>query len=424
MLTPLYSRRPRATPRDVRRINRSTVLHDLLTIGAMSRRDLSLRSGLSPATVANVIADLEAEGKVVVVGQDESAGGRPGAIYGLNPGVGYCIGIALSETFATLLLFDGALRSIDHMQVPVAPQDTQPATIVDILSRSIDALLERHGAQRQQLAGIGVAMPGVVDAVHGIAVYAPNWGWHQVAFMDMLRERIRVPIYMDNTLKFYAIAEAWFGAGQATDHMVTVVLGTGVGAGAMVHGTLLRGATNAAGEWGHTTLVYDGRPCRCGNRGCVEAYVGAPGILQTLAELDPASPLLDPLDEVKSLEALAAAARAGDPVAREALAQTTRYLGAAIATLISLLNPEVVILSSWVGYTLGPLIADDLRAEIARHALAEAVAAVRIVVSTLGTRAAALGAATVALEQMLSNPEAAGAQPVLETHGQPLWDGG
>ena len=415
MLTPLYARRPRATARDVRRINRSTVVHDLLTAGAMSRRDLSSRSGLSPATVSNVIADLESEGKVVVVGQDESAGGRPGAVYGLNPAVGYCIGLALSETSANLELFDGALNPIDDLQVSLTPEDTQPDRIADILARSVDALIARRQAGLNQVVGIGVAMPGVVDTVHGIALYAPNFGWRRVSFQQMLQERIPVPIYMDNTLKFYTIAEAWFGAGREADHMVTVVLGTGVGAGAMVHGTLLRGATNAAGEWGHTTLVYDGRPCHCGNRGCVEAYVGAPGILQTLRELEPDSSLLDQMDERSSIEALGEAAKRGDLTAQRTLMITTRYLGAAIATLISLLNPEVVILGSWVGTTLGPLILDSLRYEITLHAMSELCAAVHVVVSELGTRAPSLGAATVALEQMLNSPEMASTRAVRRT---------
>ncbi len=403
MLTPLYTRRTRATARDVRRINRSTVLHDLITAGAMSRRDLASRSGLSPATVSNVISSLESEGKVIVVGQEDSAGGRPGAVYGLNPALGYCIGIAVTATFISLELFDGALRLCGQMQVPVSPADTHPSSIVDILCHCIDALLYDHGLSCERLVGVGVAMPGVFDAVHGIALHAPNWGWNKVPVLDVLRQRLSTPIYMDNTLKFYTIAEAWFGAGRGTDNSVTVVLGTGVGAGAMVHGTLLRGATNAAGEWGHTTLVYDGRPCRCGNRGCVEAYVGAPGILQTLRELEPDSPLLDQTDERSCIEALGEAAKRGDVTAQRTLTITTRYLGAAIATLISVLNPKVVILGSWVGTTLGPVIIEGLRSEITLHAMSEVCAAVDVVVSELGTRAASLGAATVALEQLLNS---------------------
>lgn len=422
MLTPLYTRRSSATARDVRRINRSTVLHDLLTEGAMSRRDLSLRSGLSPATVSNVISDLEAEGKVVIVSQGESAGGRPGAVYGLNPHVGFCVGVSLSETFVSLELFDGALQSAGQVQVPIAEHQTEPDAVAELLALGVGKLLEEHQAKIEQLVGVGVAIPGVVDTANGIALYAPNFGWRRVPFLDMLRKRLPVPIYIDKTLKFYTIAEAWFGAGRGTGNMVTVVLGTGVGAGAMVHGTLLRGATNAAGEWGHTTLVYDGRPCRCGNRGCVEAYVGATGILRTLAELDPASAILGFPDEPAKIEALVEAARSGDAVARSTIAITTRYLGTATATLVSLLNPVVVILTSWVGTTLGPLIIDELRAEIGRHALPEATAATRIVISTLGTRAAALGAAAVSLEQMLNHTELPGTQHMLQTYTLRSWD--
>jgi len=174
-----------------------------------------------------------------------------------------------------------------------------------------------------------------------------------------------------------------------------------VGAGLVLGGGVHRGVTNSAGEWGHTTLVLDGRPCHCGNHGCVETYTGAPGIMLNLREAQPDSPLLRPGDQTATVDALAAGVRAGDPVAVRVLRETARYLGAGVADLINLFNPEVVVLSSWVAAAFGEPLLDEVRAAVTRHALRRPLAAARIVLSPIPTDPVCLGAATFALEGAL-----------------------
>jgi predicted NBD/HSP70 family sugar kinase len=161
-------------------------------------------------------------------------------------------------------------------------------------------------------------------------------------------------------------------------------------------GGLHRGVSNSAGEWGHTTLVLDGRLCHCGNHGCVETYVGAPGIMLNLRELSPGSTLLHPEDQTATVRALAHGVAAGDPVAVKVVRDTARYLGAGIADLVNLLNPEVVVLSSWVAAMLA-----EVREAVARHALGRPLAATEIVLSPIPTDPVCLGAATFALEGAL-----------------------
>lgn len=161
--------------------------------------------------------------------------------------------------------------------------------------------------------------------------------------------------------------------------------------------------SNSAGEWGHTTLVLDGRPCHCGNHGCVETYVGAPGIMRNLSELDPASALLHPEDQTATIDALARAVAGQDPVAFKVVQDTARYLGAGIADLVNLLNPEVVVLSSWVAARLGEPLLDEVRRAVARHALRRPLAATEIVLSPIPTDPVSLGAATFALEGALQS---------------------
>ena len=278
MLSPSAAKRRRATALDVRRVNRSTVLHHLLVDGPMSRQALSRRSGLSSATVSNVVADLIKERLVIESGLGASSGGRPGAIFAINADLGSSVGVAVAETFILFDLFDAALRRQNHYEIPLDPRQSQPECVVQHIANGIKTLLAQT-ATSNNLLGVGVSVPGLVALEEGISVFAPNWGWRQVPLAAMLQSHIHVPFYVDNALKFQAIAESWFGAGRGVENLITLVIGTGVGAGLIVNGSLFRGTTNSAGEWGHTTIVVGGRPCRCGNKGCVEAYVGAPGII-------------------------------------------------------------------------------------------------------------------------------------------------
>src|SRR5262249_30245199 len=128
--------------------------------------------------------------------------------------------------------------------------------------------------------GIGIGVPGTVEQGGTARVYAPTIGWDAVPLEDLLRAAgTRPPLFLDNGAKTQGQAEMWFGAGKGARHAVIALIGSGVGAAVITHGSTYRGATSSAGEWGHTTIVYGGRPCRCGARGCLEAYVGAEGIL-------------------------------------------------------------------------------------------------------------------------------------------------
>ena len=188
-------------------------------------------------------------------------------------------------------------------------------------------------------------------------------------------------------------------------NLVTLNLGTGVGAGVVTNGALYRGTTNSAGEWGHTIVALDGRPCRCGSRGCLEAYIGAPGIIQTLREVAPQSALLHPHDQTATIAAIAAAARQDDPIAAQVIRITAHYLGAGVANIVNLLNPEVIVISSWVGMQLGPILLPQLHDVVARYALARPLGAAAIQLCQLPHNPISMGAATFALEGFLATAD-------------------
>jgi predicted NBD/HSP70 family sugar kinase len=397
------------TTRDIRKANRLQILHQLLLRKSSTRQELSQLTGLSNATTANLISDLLKEGLVVETGMEAPQLGRPTAILALNKSTGVCIGVDVAETYIHYDLYDLMLNNLADYQMDLPSTQKEPGEVVKLIEVGLDKLLTESGLTREKVVGVGISIPGPFDHSTGVSVFAPSWGWVNVPLKAMLEEELEVPLYLDNPLKFNTVAEGWFGIGRQVDTMVAVVLGTGVGAGIVINGDLFHGASNTAGEWGHSVIVAGGRHCRCGSRGCVEAYVGAPGILQTLAEIDPASPLLIPGDETRSISAIAAAALQGDPAARSVVQQTAIYLSAGLSSLINVINPELVILGSWVANLLGPVMMPELLKLVEQQSLAQPFKIVRFVLSDLERNPVSLGAATLVLEEFLSN---SGRQPV------------
>ncbi|MFF3492592.1 ROK family protein [Streptomyces sp. NPDC002795] len=400
------------TSRDIRTANRYEVLRRCLDRPAVSRQELAAETGLSSATVATLVGELLDLGILVAGGFVESAGGRPRGLVSVDADRGSLVGVDVAETYVHAELFDLNLHVVARADRRLRPGAHDPGHVVTVIADAVRALLDSDTGGT--VLGAGVCMPGLVDRQGGISVYAPNWGWHgAVPLRELLAQHLDVPLYLDNPLRASTVAELWFGAARGRDDAVVVNLGTGVGAGLALGGTLHRGVTNSAGEWGHTTLVLDGRPCHCGDRGCVEAYVGAPGIMRSLRELHPGSPLLHADDQTATIEAIGRAAAEGSAQALDVVRETARYLGAAIADLVNLLNPEVVVLSSWVAAALGGPLVSEVRGVVARHALAGPFAAAEIVLSPVPTDPVSLGAATFALEGFLgrNGVDATGLRP-------------
>ncbi|MGW4655517.1 ROK family protein [Streptomyces sp. NPDC004279] len=394
----------KSTSRDIRTANRYEVLRQIIARSPTSRQELAATTGLSLATVATLVGELLDLGMLTEVGFEDSAGGRPRGLIAVNPSGGALIGVDIAETYVRVELFDLALGMLARAGEEMEPGGKRPEQVAAHVAAAVGTVVSRAGVGSDRVLGVGVSVPGQVDRDRDICVYAANWDWHDVPLLGLLARHIVHPLYLDNPLRACTIAELWFGAARGRGDAVVVNLGTGVGAGLALGGGLHRGVSNSAGEWGHTTLVLDGRPCHCGNRGCVETYVGAPGIMTNLRELSPHSPLLHPEDQTATIEALAHGVTAGDPVALEVLRTTARYLGAGIADLVNLLNPEVVVLSSWVAAALGAPLLNEVRAAVGRHALSRPFAVTEIVLSPVQTDPVCLGAATFALEGALGSP--------------------
>jgi predicted NBD/HSP70 family sugar kinase len=391
------------TNRDIRQANRLRIVRQLLLGKTSTRQELSQLTGLSTATVASLVASMLKEGLLVETGFEPPQLGRPTAVLRLNASAGVCAGVEMVETYIRFVLYDLGLDQLAKHQVELPTTKKEPLEIVQVIVSGLDTMLAQAGMPPEKVVGVGISIAGPFEHSSGVTIFDPTWRWVDVPLQSMLEQELSFPLYLDNPLKFNAITEARFGSGRDIQTLIAVVLGSGVGAGLVINGQLFHGSSNTAGEWGHSVVVAGGRTCRCGNRGCVEAYAGAPGILETLAEIDPHSSLLFPDDHERSIAAIAAAAGQGDPIAMFVVQQTAVYLSAGLSSLVNVLNPERVILGSWVAAALGPVMLPTLIKLVEQQSLARPFKAVQFVLSDMPSDTVTLGAATLVLEKFLSN---------------------
>jgi len=395
-------RAQKSTVLDIRRANRSSILRRIYLGQSISRQELSQLSGLSSASITNVVAELLEEGIVIESGIEASQGGRPRSILSINARYGYFIGVEVGDTLICVELFDLTLHKLSAVAYPAVLSENQPEQVVEYIHRGVKAVLAEAGVTLKDVLGIGVSVGGIVEQVEHVFAYLPSWGWRSVPLATLLEEGFQIPIYLENAAKVMAQAEGLLGAGQGYEHVAVLLLATGIGAGIIADGILYRGAGNSAAEWGHMTIELDGRPCRCGSRGCLEAYAGAPGIIASLREMAPQSPLLHGNGQEDTLAAIVDAARNGDLTATQVLKDTAHYLGVGIANLINLFNPQLILLGGWAGLQIGQYILPELRQFVERYALKQPLSLTRIDLCQLGQDAVAMGAATLVLEQFLT----------------------
>ncbi|MDR0958929.1 MAG: ROK family protein [Propionibacteriaceae bacterium] len=395
------------TTAEIRQENFFSIIRSVHAVGSASRRQLAASTGLSFATVSTLCAKLINLGLLAESAPEKAIVGRPTSPVSLNPDFGIVIGVDLAETYARVESFDASLESVSSTEAPLDTRLHDPREITEPVTAMIREEISRH--RDSAILGIGISTPGVVDPVAGTSVFAPNWAWRNVSLFPLLNDSLPVPVHIDNPLKYLALAELWGNPGRLDQSFVTVNIGTGVGAGIVLDGKVLRGPTNSAGEWGHSTLVADGRACRCGSRGCVEAYVGAPGIMATMSELAPGSPLLTEGDQTATLTALGEASSVGDPAVDAILDATGRHLAAGVASLINILNPDAIVIGGWVMDHIGAPLLEQVRHHVGSYAIHAALDAMTIEPRSDRTNSVCLGAAISAFERYAGSPDALGA---------------
>lgn len=300
------------------------------------------------------------------------------------------LGADVGGTNTKTVLVDGRGKILAVMKRPTLANKGRDA-MIERLILTLKDTVKKSGATMKDVAGAGVGFAGPLDPEKGIVFNPPNLpGWLNVPLRDILEERLKMPVSLDNDANLVALGEYWKGAGRGTESLVCLTLGTGVGGGIVLDGRIWHGASGVAGEIGHMTVVRNGRRCGCGNRGCLEVYASSKGLVFRMQEI---------LKRKKAgkynkitPENIEKWALSGDSLANQAIKDTGVILGVAIASLANILNPEVVVLGGGIS-KIGRLLLDPIREEVGERAFPKAVERLKIVKAELGDRAGALGAA-------------------------------
>lgn len=320
----------------------------------------------------------------------------------------YILGVDLGGTNIVVgaMSADGS-RELSVHETPTRATEGADAVvgrIVGLLERVAAETLAATGAAREAILGVGIGSPGPLDRERGLVIFTPNLGWRDFPLRDRISDAMRLPATLDNDANCATLGEWWRGAAQGGRNVVGLTIGTGIGGGLILDGRLYHGASDVAGELGHTTIDSTGRRCGCGNYGCLEAYASGPAIAErareALAGGEPsAMPQLVESDLSRLTAALVyQAAREGDRLALEVVRETARLLGAGVANLLNIFNPDVVVLAGGVTQA-GDALFEPMRAEVRRRAFKPAVDACRIVPGALQGKAGVVGAVATFAQQ-------------------------
>ena len=360
---------------------------------ATSRADITARTGLSRQTISTVVEELEHAGLVhehTASDQTRTRGsGRPPVLLSLVPGAAFAAGVDFGHRHIRVAICDLAGEPLSDDWSP-AEVDHGPFQSLDLAHELLREALSSAGLGRDQLLGVGLGVAAPINKTTGeLETDGILPGWHGIRPAAELEQRLGVPVQLDNDANVGALGEKVFGAGRDVDDLVYVRLSAGVGAGLILSGRPFHGSLGVAGEIGHVLVDPRGAICRCGNRGCLET-IASPVAVAALLERSIERPVT-----ISTLLELVAAEDRG---ARRAVSDAGATVGAVVAALVNIVNPELVVVGGELAAT-GDVVLDPIREAIKRHCVAPASGAVRVTAGTLGPRAEVLGAAALILAQ-------------------------
>ena len=370
------------------RANLERVVRAVRLAGSLTQAEIARSTGLSAATVSNIVRELKDNGTVEVT--PTSSGGRRARSVTLSGDAGIVVGVDFGHSHLRVAVGNLAHQVLAEQSEPI-DVDASASEGFDRAERLVGRLIESTGVDPEKVLGVGLGVPGPIDLETGtLGSSAILPGWAGINPRQELAERLRMPVQADNDANLGALGELVWGGGRGVKDLAYIKVASGVGAGLVIDGRIYRGPGGTAGEIGHITLDEAGPVCRCGNRGCLETFTAARYVLGLLRASH--GPEL-------TMPRMVQMAREGDPGCRRVVADIGRHVGMGVASLCNLLNPSRVVLGGDLAEA-GELVLGPIRESVARYAIPSAARRLAVVPGALGARAEVLGALALALSEV------------------------
>jgi glucokinase-like ROK family protein len=398
---------------NVKHINKHTVL-DMIRFnpGGISRVEIARRMALTRAAVSAIVNDLMATGALREAERINAHSGRPPIVLEINPERGHVVGVDFGATHLSVLIADLSTRILEETEIQLDIQQGPKSSLAQA-DRLVREMLAQTGLGLKDVLAFGVGFPGPIVSEEGMVLAPPIMpGWDRYPIRKTLEEWWGSPVSLNNDAELGVLGEWAAGAGRGERNLAYIKVGTGIGCGLLLDGQIYRGITGSAGEIGHLTLDENGPLCNCGNKGCLEALAGGWAIARQAREAvqKGQKTLLASIQPAEGITAreVAAAARKGDLLSQQILGQAGGHIGIALAGLVNLFNPGMIIIGGGVAQT-GDILLEPIRQAVQRRSLPAATRVVRITTAMLGRRSSSLGAViqalTIALHQVADRKE-------------------
>lgn len=385
-------------------INQFNILNTIRRSGLISRVEIAQLTGQSRAAVTNVTANLIKEGTILEKKTKPSGSrGRRRVMLALNPSAAYVVGVKLSAFQLSFAVTNMQADVISSLTVPVRIGKRSAEFVTDLMEEGIRHCVAKAKLGMKMISGIGVGIPGFVDSRKGITYWSPLYSQGNAYLKDLIQDRFRISTYIENDANTVTLAEQWFGEGMGVDNFIVVTVEHGVGMGIVVNGQIYRGERGIGAEFGHLVIRPGGETCRCGKRGCIEAYVAVYKVLE--AGVKAAQEGLWKYEDISSLtiEDLTDLAAKGEPVLKEIFRHSGEILGLGISGLIQVFNPKKIIIAG-EGVRAGKLLFEPMHKIIETNTSKELLESLEIIIQKWQDTDWARGAASLVLQELYKSP--------------------
>lgn len=330
---------------DQRDAGRRLVFSAIRRAGRIARVDLARETGISPATVTSITAELIRRGLIEETGPSQAGDlrrGRPRVDLQVRGAARTVAGMKLGHNSITVALIDFAGELVGEAELPFERSRHSAAELVPLFRAALEKATAGAGLSLADLTGVGLGVSGTVDAARGAIHWSPAISERNVPLRDLMADDLGLAVFVDNDANLVAMAEQFFGHGRGVADFIVLTIESGVGMGIVINHEIYRGARGCGAEFGHTKVQLDGALCRCGQRGCLEAYVADYALLREAATT---ADFADRRNAYQKLQLLVEAARAGDDTAQSIFDRAGRMFAMGLANIVNIFDPQLIILS-------------------------------------------------------------------------------